>query len=305
MTARKTANDIDFDGQHTGKNVAAPTPGSTEIARIVDVETASTADRDRGNHTGSQPASSISNFDTAVRLNRLDQLAAPTGPVGMNGQKITGLGTPTSGTDAATKAYVDTAVGGIASGLIMKGAVRAVASVNVSVTAAPATIDGVTPAAGDIFWLNAQTTGTENGPRIWNSAGTAMPRAANWDTDAEAVLGSFWVVKEGTAADLFAVLINDTAITLGTSVPSVVVRGEAGSTEVSGYATNVGNASAVAFTVTHGLGTEDVIVAVRRVAAPKDFIDVYARVIDANSVSVEPDAVWGASEFRVLVRKVI
>jgi hypothetical protein len=49
----------------------------------------------------------ISDFDTKVRTSRLDQMAAPTAAVAVGGQKITGLGTPTTGTDAATKAYVD------------------------------------------------------------------------------------------------------------------------------------------------------------------------------------------------------
>jgi hypothetical protein len=64
----------------------------------------------RANHTGTQLASTISNFDTQVRTNRLDQMAAPTGSVDVNSQKITSLGTPTLNTDAATKAYVDTKV---------------------------------------------------------------------------------------------------------------------------------------------------------------------------------------------------
>ena len=64
----------------------------------------------RANHTGTQTASTISDFDTQVRTNRLDQMAAPTASVALNSQKITGLGTPTSSTDAATKGYVDTQV---------------------------------------------------------------------------------------------------------------------------------------------------------------------------------------------------
>jgi hypothetical protein len=64
----------------------------------------------RANHTGSQTASTISDFDTQVRTSRLDQMAAPTGSVSVNSQKITSLGTPTSNADAATKLYVDTKV---------------------------------------------------------------------------------------------------------------------------------------------------------------------------------------------------
>ena len=64
----------------------------------------------RANHTGSQTASTISDFDTQVRTSRLDQMAAPTGSVSVNSQKITSLATPTVNTDAATKLYVDTKV---------------------------------------------------------------------------------------------------------------------------------------------------------------------------------------------------
>jgi hypothetical protein len=64
----------------------------------------------RANHTGTQLASTISNFDTQVRTNRLDQMAAPTGSVSLNSQKVTSLATPTDNADAATKLYVDTKV---------------------------------------------------------------------------------------------------------------------------------------------------------------------------------------------------
>jgi len=64
----------------------------------------------RANHTGTQTASTISDFNTAVRTNRLDQMAAPTGSVSLNSQKVTSLATPTDNADAATKLYVDTKV---------------------------------------------------------------------------------------------------------------------------------------------------------------------------------------------------
>jgi hypothetical protein len=64
----------------------------------------------RANHTGTQLAATVSDFDTQVRTSRLDQMAAPTGSVSANSQKITNLATPTVNTDASTKLYVDTAV---------------------------------------------------------------------------------------------------------------------------------------------------------------------------------------------------
>jgi hypothetical protein len=64
----------------------------------------------RANHTGTQTASTISDFNTAVHTNRLDQMAAPTAAVALNAQKITGLADPTGAQDAATKVYTDTQI---------------------------------------------------------------------------------------------------------------------------------------------------------------------------------------------------
>lgn len=70
----------------------------------------------RANHTGSQTASTISDFNTAVRTNRLDQMAAPTASVALNAQKLTGVADPTSAQDASTKAYVDAQVNALVDG---------------------------------------------------------------------------------------------------------------------------------------------------------------------------------------------
>lgn len=56
-------------------------------------------------------AANVTDFDTQVRTNRLSQMAAPNTDVSFASQKITNLGAPTSGLDAATKTYVDTLVG--------------------------------------------------------------------------------------------------------------------------------------------------------------------------------------------------
>jgi len=70
----------------------------------------------RANHTGTQTASTISDFDTQVRTNKVTDLAAPTGSFSMNSQKITSLGTPTVSTDAATKGYIDTEITNLING---------------------------------------------------------------------------------------------------------------------------------------------------------------------------------------------
>jgi hypothetical protein len=70
----------------------------------------------RANHTGTQTASTISNFDTQVRTSTLNQMAAPTTSLSLNSQKITSLATPTDATDASTKAYVDAQVNALVDG---------------------------------------------------------------------------------------------------------------------------------------------------------------------------------------------
>jgi hypothetical protein len=72
----------------------------------------------RANHTGTQLASTVSDFDTQVRTSKVTDLAAPTGSFSMNSQKITNLATATTSTDAINKDYVDSKIGannGIAS----------------------------------------------------------------------------------------------------------------------------------------------------------------------------------------------
>jgi hypothetical protein len=70
----------------------------------------------RANHTGTQTANTVSDFDTQVRTSRLDQMAAPTAALSVNSQKIINLDTPTSSADAANKGYVDTSISNLIAG---------------------------------------------------------------------------------------------------------------------------------------------------------------------------------------------
>jgi hypothetical protein len=85
----------------------------------------------RANHTGTQTASTISDFDTQVRTNRLDQMAAPTAAFSKYSKDYS-LGTPTDSTDAATKAYVDA----VTEGLHIHASVVAATTANVTLASA-------------------------------------------------------------------------------------------------------------------------------------------------------------------------
>lgn len=175
-------------------------------------------------------ASQVSNFDTQVRTSRLDQMAAPTGPVSLNGQRITNLADPVNPQDAANKAYVDSA----RSGLDVKDSVRAASTTNVTVTynatggtsargqitAAPNTLDGVTLVNGNRILLKDQSTGAQNGIWVVTTAGTGAngvwDRATDFDADAEVTAGAFTFVTEGTVnADSGWVLTTNDPVIIG------------------------------------------------------------------------------------------
>jgi hypothetical protein len=111
----------------------------------------------RANHTGTQAASTVSDFDTQVRTSRLDQMAAPTAAVALNSQKITGLADPTSNQDAVTLKYLTDqkgATNGIASldgsGLIPTNQLPALAITETSVVVSQAAMLALTAQVGDV-----------------------------------------------------------------------------------------------------------------------------------------------------------
>jgi len=137
----------------------------------------------------------ISDFDTGVRTNTLDQMAAPTSAVSLNSQKITGLADPTGDNDAANKGYVD----GVAQGLDIKDSVVATTTANGTLSSAFAngqSIDGVTLQTGDRILIKNQTTASQNGIYNVNASG-APSRTTDMATGSNAA-GAFVFVEEGT-----------------------------------------------------------------------------------------------------------
>ena len=137
----------------------------------------------------------ISDFDTGVRTNRLDQMAAPTSAVSLNSQKITGLADPTADADAANKGYVD----GVAQGLDVKDSVVATTTANGTLSTAFAngqSIDGVTLQTGDRILIKNQSTASQNGIYNVNASG-APSRATDMATGGNAA-GAFVFVEQGT-----------------------------------------------------------------------------------------------------------
>lgn len=272
----------------------------------------------RANHTGTQPASSISNLDAAITATPLSSFQPPTGPLAMGNQRITGGAPGIALTDFVTVGQATD----IANNLGFK-LVRVASTTNVTIgsTGAGSIVDGVTLALNDRVLLKDQTAGAENG--IYTAGATALARAADADTAAELPPGTIVVVAEGTAgADRMYMLttnagynLGSTALTFspygtapnpytagnGISIVGQVVSAVAGSgIIVSGagiavdpavysryYEANVpAPGSGTAVTMTHNLNRRPVPLAVMELSTG-DKVECGVNFPDANSVTLD------------------
>ena len=246
--------------------------------------------------------------------------------------KITNLPDPTAAQHAATKAYVDAAVEGLA----WKDSCRVGTQSNLSLSSPGSTIDGITMATNDRVLVRNQTTASQNGIYVWNGAAVSMTRAADASTFAEleqAVVS----VEEGTDAGTTwrqtAVngTIDSSSVTFssfGTSAPSASET-TAGIVEIATqaetdtgtddarivtplklatwsnrklkYATDVGDGSATSYTITHNLGTRDVSVFVRRNSGNYDQVLCDINVLTTNTVQLVFAAAPTTNLFRCIV----
>jgi hypothetical protein len=125
--------------------------------------------------------------------------------------KVTGLGSPTQATDAATKAYVDS----VAEGLHIHASVAVATTSNITLSPAPETIDGVTLVENMRVLVKDQTTTSQNGIYILNGDGDLV-RASDYDTAAEIQAGDFVFVSGGTVYNSTGWVQENNVTTLGT-----------------------------------------------------------------------------------------
>jgi hypothetical protein len=189
-----------------------------------------------------------------------------TGAIAMGTNKITGLGTPTADTDAATKAYVDAH----SSGLDIKESVRAATTANITLSGAQ-TIDGVSVVAGDRVLVKNQSTGSENG--IYVASASGWSRADDANSNAEVTAGMFTFVAEGTVnADSGWVLTTNDTITLGTTALAFAQFSGAGQITAGAGLTKNGN-------TLDAVGTAD------RITVNADSIDIASTYAGQNTIT--------------------
>ena len=129
--------------------------------------------------------------------------------------KITGLGTPSASTDAATKQYVDD----VAQGLHIHASCVAATTSNINLNNQLENgdvLDGVTLATGDRVLVKNQNTTADNGIYIVQASGAAV-RATDFDTSAEIDGGDFVFVTGGTVNDNTGWVQTEIVVTVGTS----------------------------------------------------------------------------------------
>jgi hypothetical protein len=291
----------------------------------------------RANHTGSQPASTISDFDAQVRTSRLDQLAAPTQNTDINGVRLTNLAAPVAPGDAANKAYVDNARAGIS----VKDPVRVVSQGDITISAPGANIDGIAMNTGDRVLLANQNNGTQNGIWVWNGPSTPMTMPADADGAGDIPDGAVVAVAEGTSANyqymqesssggtpgswtqswlIFAIggqtytagnglVISGTEFSL--DAPVSVANGGTGATNITEaranlaaltkFAQDLGAMTAgVTYTINHGLNTTDVGIWFKTTDDSR-VIDIDWATTGANTIAVYPDITMAAGHVRAVV----
>ena len=273
---------------------------------------------DRSVHTGTQLAATISDFNTAVRTNRLDQMAAPTADVSMNSLKITNLADGASANDGVNFAQLQA----VLNGRNFKDTVRAASTANIATLSGLLTQDGITPVAGDRILVKDQTTASLNGIYIAASgAWTRSTDADNTSPDSEIKTGMSVMVSEGTLyADKQFTLTTNGVITIGTTA-LVFAQTGSGTTYTQGTgisisgsvisldtnvatrkaAGTIGDAAASTFTLTHSLNTLDIQIVVREISTGEQII-VPNKASSTSQCVVEFGYIIATNSHRVIVQ---
>ena len=135
--------------------------------------------------------------------------------VAITGGSVTGLGSPTGGSDATTKTYVDNLVAGLKTRIITR--VSTTANIDLAADLQNGdTLDGVTLATGNKVLVKDQSTATQNG--IYNvvASGTAT-RDPDYDTVNE-LAGQLVIVQEGSVgADRIFLCTTDSGGSIGST----------------------------------------------------------------------------------------
>lgn len=243
--------------------------------------------------------------------------------------RILNLPAPGSDNEPVRLADLNSAVEGLA----WKDSARVATSSNVNLASPGSTLDGITMATNDRFVSRGQTSGPANGIYIWNGAAVAATRAPDASTAAE-LEQAVVTIEEGTdaGATFRQTAVNFTLgtdsvtwVAFGTSAPSAT-ESTAGIAEIATqtetdtgtddarivtplklatwagrikkYPTLIGDGSATSFTVTHNLGSRDVIVSLYRNSGSYDEVIADVQHTTTNTCTVTFAVAPSSNQFK-------
>tara|TARA_R100000734_G_C3319290_1_gene115020 strand:+ start:16246 stop:17553 length:1308 start_codon:yes stop_codon:yes gene_type:complete len=202
----------------------------------------------------------ISDFDTGVRTNKLNELAAPTASVSLNSQTITNLADPVNTQDAATRGFVEAT----SQGLDVKDSCVAATTGNITISTAlndGDTLDGVTLSNNDRVLVKDQSTASQNGIYV---VGSSPSRAVDLAAGADAA-GMFTFVEQGSvnADNGFVCTSNKGSAVVGTNNLTYAQFSGAGQITASDGLDKSGNTLSVDLKANGGLVIESTEIAVK------------------------------------------
>ncbi len=249
--------------------------------------------------------------------------------------RIVGLQTAIADDEPATWGQLKAQLEGIQ----YKKSALAAATGNVNIASPGATFDGITATQSgtDRILLPNQTAPAENGIYIWNGAATPMTRASDANTTEE-LRSAYIIVDQGATYGDKAFIQTATVTTVGTTGVVFTPQGTgaaqatesaAGILEISTqaeantgtddsraltplkaksatwmlkkFSATFGDGTQVQYDLTHGLGTEDVQVEIRKTAGNKERVLIEWRPLDANTVRVVASQAIAVNELRAVI----
>lgn len=234
----------------------------------------------------------VSDFDTGVRTNRLDQMATPTADVAFGSNKLTGVADPTQNQDAATKAYVDNVAAGLHThegaraattsslpGYNYNNGTNGVGATLTGVSNGALTIDGVSVSQGDRILVKDETGGLApyNGVYDVTTVGSptsvyVLTRTDDFDQDTELPASFVFVAEGSTNADNGYVCTTNLPITIGTTDIAFTQFSGAGQISAGTGLTKTGN-------------TIDAIGTANRIDVSANAIDISTSYVGQTSIT--------------------